>query len=211
MKADVIDQKGKNVKSITLDDSIFNVEVNDKIVSQYVYSYLSNQRQSNAHTKDRSEVSGGGKKPHKQKGTGRARSGSNRNPLWTGGGTIFGPTNARNWKKIMNKKFKKAALKNILSATISSKNLLIIDSININDKNALTKQGEEIVNTIAKDSKKVLFVTEGNKENVYNAFKNLSGVNVIPSTELSAYDILTGGVVVMEEPVIETIVNKFSK
>ena len=95
MKVKVIDTTGKSISEKELDKAVFGVEVKDSILSQYVFAFLSNQRQGNAHTKDRSEVRGGGKKPWRQKGTGRARFGSSRNPLWRGGGVAFGPTNAQ--------------------------------------------------------------------------------------------------------------------
>ncbi len=211
MKVDVLDQKGKSVKKTDLNDSIFKADINEKVLSQYVYSYLSNQRQSNAHTKDRSEVRGGGKKPHRQKGTGRARSGSNRNPLWTGGGTIFGPTNLRNWKKKLTKKFKKAALKSALSQVVKNESLVIVESINFKEDKPLTKQATDVKDKIAKDAKKVLIVTDGNKEVVHYAFSNIKNAKVVPSTEMSPYDFLTGGLIIVEEKVIKTIEDKFKE
>ncbi len=211
MKADVLDQKGKSIKQIDLDESIFGTEINESVLSQYVYSYLSNQRQSNAHTKDRSEVRGGGKKPHRQKGTGRARSGSNRNPLWTGGGTIFGPTNDRNYKKKITKNFRKAALKSALSSVLKNKSLIIVDAISFKEDKPLTKQASDVKDSVAKEAKKVLIITDGNKETVHYAFSNLKNARVVPSTEMNVYDLLTGGTVIVEENVINTIKDKFSK
>ena len=211
MKVDVLDQKGKSLKKIDVDKTIFGAEINEKVLSQYVYSFLSNQRQGNAHTKDRSEVRGGGRKPHRQKGTGRARSGSIRNPLWTGGGIIFGPRNKRNWKKKLTKNFKKAALKSALSSIVKDKLFVVVDGIKINEDKALTKQANQIYEIVGKKAKKVLIVTDGNKDLVFNAFSNLKNAKVIPSTEMNAYNILTGGLVVFEENAVKFIQKKFIK
>ena len=173
--------------------------------------FLSNKRQSNAHTKDRSEVSGGGKKPHRQKGTGRARSGSSRNPIWTGGGIVFGPTNARKWKKKITKSFKKAALRQAFSNLAESKALIIVDDISLKEDKPLTKQAEDIKSKVAKEARKVLIITDGNDDMVFNAFSNIKNVKVVPSTEMNAYDLLTGGTVVFEENAIVSIQNKLKK
>ncbi|MCA9387316.1 50S ribosomal protein L4 [Candidatus Dojkabacteria bacterium] len=211
MKFKIVDQKGKEVKDINLSDDIFKAPLKKEVIAQYVYMFLSNKRQSNAHTKDRSEVSGGGKKPHRQKGTGRARSGSSRNPIWTGGGVTFGPTNARNWKKTITKKFKKAVLRQVMSNLAESKSFVIVDDISLKEDKPLTKQAEDIKTKITKDSRKVLIVTDGNDDVVFNAFTNISNVRVVPSTEMNAYDLITGGTVVFEEKAIESIQNKLKK
>jgi large subunit ribosomal protein L4 len=209
MKVNVVDQKGKSVKQKTLKDEVFKVDVNDKILAQYVYVYLANQRQSNAHSKIRSEVSGGGRKPHKQKGTGRARSGSSRNPLWTGGGVIFGPRSDRNWKKKITKKFKQSALKNALSKLMQEKKLHIVNEIKIKEGDKLTSQADKMLGAIDKDSKKMLIVTDGKKQDVMNAFSNLAYVKVVSSGEVNVYDLMTGGTIIFEESVIDTIEDKF--
>lgn len=211
MKIDVIDQKGKSLKQIELEDSVFTTPLKKEVISQYVYMFLSNKRQSNAHTKDRSEVSGGGRKPHKQKGTGRARSGSSRNPIWTGGGTVFGPTNARNWKKKITKKFKNTVLKQTLSYLIENKKFVVVDDITFKGEKSLTKQAEDIRNKLDKEARKITLVTDGNDDAVFNAFSNLENIKVIPSTEMSAYDLIVGGTVVFEEKAIEQIQNKLKK
>ncbi|CAG1771971.1 partial 50S ribosomal protein L4, partial [uncultured bacterium] len=133
MNLPVFNQKAKKIEEIEVNDSVFNAPVNDKVLAQYVYVYLSNQRESNAHTKDRSEVRGGGKKPWKQKGTGRARVGSIRSPIWKGGGVTFGPTNQTNWKRKLTKSFKAAAFRNAFSKLNKAGLLNIIDGFEIKE------------------------------------------------------------------------------
>lgn len=209
MKVSVLDQKGKSIKQKTLNDEVFKTDVKESVLSQYAFVYLANQRQSNAHSKIRSEVSGGGRKPHKQKGTGRARSGSNRNPLWTGGGVIFGPRSNRNWKKRLTKKFKQSALKNILSKLMSEKQIHIVDEITIKEGDKLTSKADKILSAIDKNSKKLLIVTDGKKQTVMNAFSNLPYVTVVSSGEVNVYDLMTGGTVIIEESVVDSIEEKF--
>src|SRR5690606_3656947 len=145
MKAKVYNQKAEEVKSIELNDLVFNKDVNDKVLAQYTYIYLSNQRQGNANTKDKSEVRGGGKKPWRQKGTGRARAGSSRSPLWRGGGVTFGPTSNVNWKKLTTKAFRKNAMRNALSKVAKENLLKIVDEFKLDADKALTKQAVNII------------------------------------------------------------------
>ena len=126
MKLDVLNIKGEKVEQITLNDEIFAVEPNDLVLAQYIRVYLSNQRQGTASTKDRSEVSGGGKKPWKQKGTGRARAGSIRSPLWTKGGVAFGSSN-KNWKRKLNGKMAKKAICMMLTKRLADKDLEFVN------------------------------------------------------------------------------------
>lgn len=211
MKVSVLSQEGKEVKKIDLDKDIFERKVSDTIIAQYIFAYTSNQRSGNAHSKDRSEVSGGGRKPWKQKGTGRARHGSTRTPIWTKGGVSFGPRNTVNWKKGMNKKFKLVALSNVLSSHLKNGNLIFVDTISIDGEKGLTKKAESIRNNVAKDAKKVTVVTGEKKDLVIKAFSNLEKSNVVYVKDLSAYDIYAGGKVVIEESALEEITNKFKK
>jgi large subunit ribosomal protein L4 len=128
MKATIFDKKGKEVEKIDLPKDIFEVAWNADLVHQTVTSMLSSARSNTAHTKDRSEVSGGGKKPWKQKGTGRARHGSTRSPIWRSGGATFGPRNERNYDRKVNKKAKAKALATVLSQKLRDNELIFVDS-----------------------------------------------------------------------------------
>lgn len=206
MKLSIVDKKNKKVGEITVKDEVFGVEVNPVLITQYVNVYLSNQRESNAHTKDRSEVRGGGKKPWRQKGTGRARFGSSRNPIWKGGGVAFGPRSTRNFKKSLTKKFRKVAMKHALSAVSKDKKVLVIDKIDVKSDKPLTKQLIDI--SSAFDAKKITFVLEKYDETVLKASRNLRNVLVKNSSDLNTYDIITGGHIIFEKSAIESIQDK---
>ncbi len=207
MKVDVFNQKGsKTTKSVELADNVFAKFVGEDLLAQYVYVYLSNQRAPIAHTKDRSDVSGGGKKPWRQKGTGRARVGSNRSPIWTGGGVTFGPRNIRNWKKSMPKKMRKAAFKGAFSKLVAAGNVRIVDKIELKDER-LTNQAHEIIVGF-ESPKKALIIVDKSNQNLLNAFANVSSVTVVRAAELNTYDILTGGMIIILEDAIEYLNNK---
>ncbi|GAB4285180.1 MAG: 50S ribosomal protein L4 [Candidatus Dojkabacteria bacterium] len=210
MKLQVVDKEGKKVKEFDLPKNVLPGEVNLKVISQYVYSYLSNQRQSTADTKDRSEVRGGGKKPWRQKGTGRARFGSSRVPIWRGGGVAFGPTADRNFKKKMTKKFKRAALKNVLAKIIADEKLKIIDSLDskVNDKFA--KNGIELMQNLGV-SGSVIFVSKEKNEALIKSFRNIKKTSVSNTTEVSAYDLFSSANVVVEEEALKILLEKLSK
>jgi len=209
MKVDLLDQKGKVVKQINLNKEIFEAEVDANAISQYVYIYLSNQREGNAHTKDRSEVRGGGKKPWKQKGTGRARFGSSRTPIWRGGGVAFGPTNDVNYKKKINKKFKNHALKSLLSMLVKENKIKFVETLAVDEDKPLTKQALDIKNKIAKDSKKITVVTSEKNAGIMKAFSNISNAFVNNTKDVSIYDLFVGGTIIMEENALESINSKF--
>ncbi len=205
MKVDVYNQKGAKTKTqVDVADSIISSKINDKLLSQYVYIYLSNQREPISHTKQRGEVSGGGRKPHRQKGTGRARAGSIRSPIWRGGGITFGPTNERNWKKNFPKKMRKIAMRSAFTKVSSADMLRVIDKIEFSDEK-LTKQAEEIKKAFG--SKKLTIITADNDLKVRNAFSNLKDVDVVRVGELNAYTLLSGGLIVIEEKALNYLDN----
>lgn len=210
MKVKVFSQKGKELEEITLKKEVFDVDVNQVVLSQYVFSYLSNQRESNAHSKTRAEVSGGGKKPWRQKGTGRARFGSSRNPIWTGGGVSFGPRNNANYKKAMTKKFKLAAMRNALSLSLDENTLNIVDKFEIDTKKPMAKQAVAVTKAF-ESPKKVLVVTNELKKDVINAFSNVKNAKVTYLGELSVYDILTGGKILIEKDAVTKLSEKLDK
>ncbi len=144
--AQIYNQKGKSTGSIDLPDSVFGQKRNDQLVHQVVVSMESNARVPVAHTKDRSEVRGGGKKPWKQKGTGRARHGSRRSPIWVGGGVAHGPTNERNFKKKINKKMRVAALTSVLSQKFKDQEIVFLDKIDFSEPK--TKEAKSVIQAL---------------------------------------------------------------
>jgi len=184
---DVINQKGEKVDSIELDDSIFNAEVRDGLVQRVVVWQLAKRRAGNASTKTRGEVSGGGKKPWKQKGTGRARAGSNRSPIWTGGGTTFGPR-PRSYAFSLPKKVRSAALKSVLTSKLKENRLTVIDKVEMEAPR--TKLFAQIVTEMGWDGVKTLFVTPEKDENLLRSSRNLHRVMILPPEGLNVYDLL---------------------
>ena len=176
-----------NVKGdVELNEAVFGCEVNTAVLHSVIRAYLLNQRQGTQSTKTRSEVSGGGKKPWRQKGTGRARQGSTRSPQWTHGGIAFGPK-PRTWKITMNKKVKRIALKSALSSKVLDGNLMVIDSIAMDEYK--TKKIAAMLKALGAD-KKALIVLPSADEKIVASAKNIPGVKTaIPGT-LNAYDIL---------------------
>ena len=149
IKIDIKNQKGEKVKDMNLSDKIFSVAVNEDLVHQAVVAQMANERQIIAHTKDRSEVRGGGAKPWRQKGTGRARVGSNRSPIWIGGGVTFGPTKGRNFKKKINIKMRQKAILMALSDKVANNSLIVLDKIEIKENK--TKIFKAIVDSLIKN------------------------------------------------------------
>jgi len=200
------DKKGKKTeKKVKLDEVVFNSDVNENLVSQAVYVYLQNKRQSNAHAKDRSEVSGGGKKPWKQKGTGRARHGSSRSPIWKGGGVTFGPTNSKNYKKKLNKRANKKAIKDAFTMKNEAKQILVIENFDA-DK---TKQVEVVLKNLGIEGK-VTFI-QVDEKGLYKAVKNMDGINAIRTGELNVYEILNNKYIVILEDALKDISEKWGE
>lgn len=207
MNLPVVDQKAKKVSEIEVNESVFNSPVNDKVLAQYVYVYLSNQRESNAQTKDRSEVRGGGKKPWAQKGTGRARAGSSRSPIWRGGGVTFGPTNKTNWKRKLTKSFRASAFRNAFSKLNKAGLLNIVDTLEIKDPS--TKDAVEIQSNFD-NPKKMMIVTSKKNENLIKSFSNIKKTKVVLISEVNVYDLLNGGKVLLEKETLDYINNTWA-
>jgi len=204
MKVALFDKKGKKTDTkITLSKEIFEAKINEPLMAQAVYIYLGNQRQSNAHTKTRAEVSGGGKKPWKQKGTGRARHGSTRSPIWTGGGVTFGPRNTRNYKKTLSKQMRKKAILSILSKRAADKNITVFSEYEVL-KEKLT-QGVIKVLKNAKLEGKTLFIQNTNNKEFVKAVSNLPKVKVILATELNTYTLMNYTNIVLSKDVLTTL------
>lgn len=200
-KINVKNINGEVVKDINLDSKIWNIEVNDDALKKMVRLQLDSMRQGTRKTKTRAEVSGGGRKPWKQKGTGRARQGSIRATQWRKGGIAFG-VSPRNFAFKINKKERVLALQTALTYKAKEKALFILDSIKV--KNAKTKEVTELLNSL-KLNGKVLFVTKDENEDFYMAARNLGNVLVLMPDELNCYDILNADVMVVEEEAIKMI------
>jgi large subunit ribosomal protein L4 len=184
---DVINQKGEKVDSIELDDSIFNADIRESLVQRVVVWQLAKRRSGSASTKTRAEVSGGGKKPWRQKGTGRARAGSNRSPIWTGGGTIFGPR-PRTYAFSLPKRVRSAALKSVLTSKLKDNQLTVLDKIELEAPK--TRLFAQMVSEMGWDGVKTLFVTPEKDESLLRSSRNLHKVMILPPEGLNVYDLL---------------------
>ena len=200
-KISVKNLQGEKVKDLTLADNIWNIEVNDDALKKMIRLQLDSMRQGTAKTKTRSEVSGGGRKPWKQKGTGRARQGSIRATQWRGGGIPFG-VNPRDYSFKINKKERVLALKTALTYKANEKALVVVDNIKLDTLK--TKDATKVLETL-KLNGKVLFVTADENENLYMATRNLGNVLVLMPDEINCYDIVNADVLVVEEAAIKTI------
>ena len=177
---------GKEVGKIELNDAVFAVEVNEAVMHQAVVRQLSNERLGTHATKTRGMVRGGGRKPWKQKGTGRARSGSTRSPLWIGGGTVFGPS-PRSYYKAMPRKARRLAVKSALSEKLNNNDLIVMEELTLAAPK--TKEVLNILNNFEVGDAKVLFITEGDV-NVEKSARNIQGVKALASTGLNIFDLL---------------------
>lgn len=192
---------GEKVKDITLSDSIFKIEANDDALKKMIRLQLDSRRQGSSKTKTRAEVSGGGKKPWKQKGTGRARAGSSRSPLWRHGGHVFALT-PRDYTFKINKKERVLALKSALTGKVAEKGLIVIDNLNL--ESLKTKDLKNMLSSLKLDGK-VLFVTKEDCENLYMASRNLGYTYAILANEINCYDIVNADFVVCDEAAINYI------
>jgi len=205
MKAmDVLNQTGTKVEEVSLNKDVFGVEVNNGVVYDAVQVYMSNSRQATAKTKKRDEVSGGGRKPWRQKGTGRARQGSTRSPQWRGGGVVFGPTGEQNFKLKQNRKEARLALKSVLSDKVNTKDLILVNEIKY--EKPQTKQIVEMLKTLNAKNKTLFVVSEDSVN--YEALlsmSNLSNVMVLFADEINVYDVLNSESVVMTLDAMKSI------
>lgn len=192
--------EGKEVGTMDLNDAVFGVEVNDHLVHMAVVSQLANKRQGTQKAKTRSEVSGGGRKPWKQKGTGHARQGSTRSPQWTGGGVVFAPV-PRNYSIKLNKKEKRAALKSVLTAKVEEKKFIVLDEITFGE--IKTKNFANVLNNL--NVKKALVVLEEGKRNVELSARNIEGIKTAKSNTINVYDILKYSTVIATKAAVANI------
>ena len=185
-KIDVYNIEGKKVSDIELADSVFGIEPNEKIVHSVLVNYMANQRQGTSNTKTRAEVSGGGRKPWKQKGTGRARQGSIRSPQWFKGGIALGPK-PRDYSYRVNKKERRLALRSVLSSKVLENNLVVVDSMNFDA--IKTKNMVSALNNLKVEGKTLIVLPEKN-ENVQKSARNIEGVKTSLVNTINVYDLL---------------------
>ena len=185
-KVDVYDIKGKKVSDIELADSVFGIEPNENIVHAVLVNYLANQRQGTQSTKTRAEVRGGGKKPWRQKGTGRARQGSIRAPQWIKGGIALGPK-PRSYKYTVNKKERRLAIKSVLSSKVIEKELTVVDKLEL--KEIKTKSMVKALTALKVEGKTLIIVPEKNT-NVVMSARNIEGVKTITANNINVFDLL---------------------
>ena len=199
-KVSVYNIDGKEVGSIELNDAVFGVEVNEHLVHLAVVNQLANKRQGTQSAKTRSEVSGGGRKPWRQKGTGHARQGSTRAPQWTGGGVVFAPV-PRDYSFKLNKKEKRAALKSALTSRVQENKLIVIDELKFNE--IKTKNFVNVMNNL--NLNKAYVVINENDQNVVLSARNIPTVKTALTNTINTYDIMNGGTVVLTKDAVKTI------
>jgi len=197
------EKNGKlKTEKFDLKDEVFGVEVNRHLISMSVDSYLANQRQSNANVKTRSDVSGGGRKPWKQKGTGRARASSNRSPLWRGGGVSFGPKNTDNYSKTISKKMTQNAIRSAFSLKAKDESIVVYEDIELGEK-IKTQKLLKILNEFSKE--KVLIIQPEGESNIFLAARNVKNIIIKGVNELNTYTILNAKKIIILEKSFEKI------
>ena len=192
--------EGKEVGTMELNDAVFGVEVNEHLVHMAVVNQLANKRQGTQKAKTRSEVSGGGRKPWRQKGTGHARQGSTRAPQWTGGGVVFAPV-PRDYSFKMNKKEKRAALQSALTSRVEENKFIVVDELNFDE--IKTKKFQEVLNNL--NVNKALVVLEDGNTNVEISARNIAGVKTAKTNTINVYDILKYNTVIATKAAVATI------
>ena len=192
--------EGKEVGSIELNDAVFGVEINEHLVHMAVVNQLANNRQGTQSAKTRSEVSGGGRKPWRQKGTGHARQGSTRAPQWTGGGIVFAPK-PRDYSFKMNKKEKKLALLSALTSKVADNKIVVLDEFKLDG--IKTKKFAEVMNNLKVS--KALVVLEGENKNVVLSGRNIPTVKVSATNEINTYDVLKYDTLVVTKAAVEKL------
>ena len=197
----VYNMEGKEVGTIELSDAVFGVKVNEHLVHMAVVQQLANNRQGTQKAKTRSEVSGGGRKPWRQKGTGHARQGSTRSPQWTGGGVVFAPT-PRDYSFKLNKKEKRAALKSALTDKVANGNLIVVDKLEFDE--IKTKSFQKVLDNLKVANKSLVVINE-NDEKVVLSARNIPSVKTTLTSTINVYDILNAKTLVLTQDAVKTI------
>lgn len=192
-------------EKVELADSVFGIEPNDHVVYLSVKAYLANQRQGTHKTKERGEVSGGGKKPWKQKGRGGARAGTTRSPLWVGGGTIFGPR-PRDYRQDLPKKVKALARRSALSYKVKDEQLVVVDDFNF--ESPKTQSFLSILKALKIEGKRTLVLTNGKQENVWKSGRNIHKVKILEAQNAAPYQILNNQVLLVQKSAVEVLNNQ---
>ena len=200
-KTKVFNLKGEEVKELTLKDSVWKVEVNENVVKDAIVLAQASNRQGTASTKTRSEVSGGGRKPYKQKGTGNARQGSTRSPQWPGGGIVFGPK-PRNYDLKQNRKERRLALKSVLTSKLQDKELVVVENLNVETNK--TRDFNAILNNL-KINGKVLVVSSEENENLFLSSRNNQSVALVATNEINVLDLVATDYLLIDEASIKKI------
>ena len=196
----VYNMEGNEVGTMELNDAVFGVEINEHLVHLAVVRQLANNRQGTQKAKTRSEVSGGGRKPWRQKGTGHARQGSIRAPQWTGGGVVFAPV-PRDYEVKMNKKERRAALKSALTSKVQDNKLVVVDSLTLAE--AKTKEMQKVLTNLKAD--KALIVTAGDDQNVVLSARNIADVQTATVNTINVYDVMKHNTVVVTKDAVASI------
>ena len=201
-KVNVLDMTGKQVGEIELSEAVFGIEPNESVVHDVVKNHLANCRQGTQSALTRAEVSGGGRKPYRQKGTGRARQGSTRAGQWTGGGVIFGPT-PRSHAKRANNKMKKLAMRSVLSGKLADSELILLDSLSFDEPS--TKKAQAILNALEIAGKRVTIVVPDDDVITYLSFRNIPKVEVIGISEANTRFLIDNAALVMTTDVAKQL------
>ncbi len=207
MEVKVYNQDGAEVGVVTLNEKVFGVKPNPKVVHQYVVNYLANQRQGTSSSKGRSEVSGGGSKPWRQKGTGRARAGTIRSPLWRGGGIIFGPE-PRSYFSKFPRKMKRLALVSALSDKARNAHLVVVDSLQLPE--IKTKKVIGILDKLGLDDKKCLILDEGANSNLMLSVRNIPRIKYSRAPLVNTYDVVNADVLLVTKAGLEKVEEVFA-
>ncbi len=199
-KVSVYNMEGKQTGDIELNDSVFGVEVNEHLIHMAVVQQLANNRQGTQKAKTRSEVSGGGRKPWRQKGTGHARQGSTRSPQWTGGGVVFAPV-PRGYSFKLNKREKRAALKSAFTSRVNDEKLVVLEDLSFDE--IKTKNFKNMMDAL--NLNKALFVLDGTDENVIKSARNIPDVKTAQINEVNVFDIMKYNTVVLTKDAVKAI------
>ncbi|EAE2454046.1 TPA_asm: 50S ribosomal protein L4 [Listeria monocytogenes] len=200
-KLSLLKQDGTNAGEITLNDTVFGIEPNEKVVVDVILSQRASLRQGTHKVKNRSEVRGGGRKPWRQKGTGRARQGSIRSPQWLGGGVVFGPT-PRSYAYKLPKKVRRLAIKSILSSKVNEEKLVVLEGLTFDAPK--TKEFAAFLKNISVDTK-ALIVVAGESENVELSARNLQGITVIPAESISVLEVAKHDKLIITKAAVEKV------
>ena len=201
--------QGEKVGSLELEPSLFDVKINKALVHEAVVAQTANSREAIAHTKDRSDVAGSSKRPWKQKGTGRARQGSTKSPIWIGGGITFGPRSNRNFSVKMNKKARRKALAMVLSDKVVNERFLAIEDITLPD--GKTKDLVLLLKKLPSAGKKTLIILPTDRKEVAKAAQNIKGIETLPSNTLNVVDLLKTDFVVASKEAIAMITEMYKR